>query len=82
MVRRITVTWLDGSRTTASSWPEAEKSVRAAQWSKYRSRAEFRVDMRHRCKIWAGIRPDIVTATSRNFLRALEASGLCRIDTE
>ncbi len=78
----ITITWWDGSTTTGRTWAETERAVRAAQWTGYTSRAEFRRDMRHRCKVWSGVRPSIEDATSEDFLRALEASGLCRIDTE
>jgi hypothetical protein len=78
----ITVTWIDGTITTGKDWPDVERAIRAAQWVEYYSRRDFRLDMRHRCKVWSGIRPNLTNATSENFIRALESSGLCRVDTE
>lgn len=79
---KITLTWYDGSRTTGASWHEAEEAVRAAQWVEYPTRVAFRQDLRHRCKVWSGVRPNMTHASSENFLRALELSGLCRVDIE
>lgn len=79
---RITLTWLDGTSTTGASWEDVESSVRAAQWVEYQTQHDFRTDLRHRCKVWTGVRPNLTHASSENFLRALETSGLCRIDLE
>jgi hypothetical protein len=78
----ITLTWLDGSSTTAIDWVELEEAVRAAQWVEYPTRRDFRVDVRHRCKVWTGVRPNLSHASSESFLRAVEASGLCRLDVD
>lgn len=78
----ITITWWDGTCTTGKSYEDAERALRAAQWSDYPTRTAFRTDMRHRCKVWAGVRPSLAKATSENFIRALEASSLCRVDDE
>lgn len=78
----ITITWWDGSLTTGATFEETERALRAAQWSDYPTRTAFRTDLKHRCKVWAGVRPSLPKATSENFIRALEASGLCRVDVE
>lgn len=82
MTQKITVTWWDGSTTTGATWAEVERALRAAQWVEYPSRLDFRLDMRHRAKVWNGVRPSIERASSEDFLRALEASSMCRIDVE
>jgi hypothetical protein len=78
----ITITWFDGGTNSGETWSELEAAVRAAQWSEYKSNDDFRLDMRHRCKVWSGVRPSLARATSETFLRALETAGLCRIDTD
>jgi hypothetical protein len=79
---KITITWQDGSTTTGSSWAQTERAVRASQWSDYPTRTEFRRDMRHRCKVWTGDRPNLLHMSSEHFLRELESHGLCRVDVE
>lgn len=78
---RIEITWFDGSRTSGDTWEEVETALRAAQWIEYDSRLDFRRDLRHRAKTWSGVRPSLLRASSEQFLRALETSGMCRIDT-
>jgi hypothetical protein len=79
---KLTVIWPDGTVNTGKSWQDIESSIRSAQWQAHGDRAAFRMDMRHRCKVWSGVRPDIVKATSEDFIKALEASGLCRVEIE
>lgn len=78
----IRIFWVDGTQTTGKSWDATEQAIRSQQWRNYSSRAAFRRDMRHRCKVWSGIRPDIVSATSETFIRALERGGMCRVELE
>jgi hypothetical protein len=79
---RITVIWQDGAVTTGKSWEATEQAIRSQQWRRYSDRSAFRRDLRHRAKVWSGVRPDIVQATSKAFIQALEHSGLCRVEVE
>ncbi len=76
----ITLLWPDGSMTTGKTWTELESAVRAAQWQPYKSRREFRQDMRRRAHLWSG-KP--VTAklgrSSKAFLTSLADAGLMMI---
>lgn len=78
----ITITWWDGSITTGADWEAAEHRLRSAQWIEYPSKAAFRRDMRHRAKTWSGNYPNLPKMSSEQFLRALEAEGMCRVDND
>jgi hypothetical protein len=76
------ITWTDGVTIASRTWREIEEGMRADQWGEYSPRA-FREAMEHRAKVWAGPSVHVpVEGTSKDFLRALEAAGLLRMQEE
>lgn len=75
----VNLIWPDGSITRGESYREAEDALRATQWREFRTRREFRADMRHRALVWSGVRLPR-RRTSRGFIRSLADAGLCMIE--
>ena len=67
--------WHDGKLTTGQTWTDLERSVRAMQWSPYKSKREFRKDLRRRAYVWSGRRVH-ASGTSRQFLEQLAQCGM------
>lgn len=79
----ITLIWATGALITAKDWRDAEDAVRAAQWKPYKSRREFRREMRYRAKIWSGAHPlPVGRQTHRQFIESLAAAGMFIIAKE
>jgi hypothetical protein len=79
---RRSITWTDGATISGRTWREIEEAMRAEQWDEY-SPAAFRAEMRHRAQVWAGELADVpLGGPSKEFLRALEAAGLLRLQEE
>jgi hypothetical protein len=79
---RITLLWPDGAITTGTSWSEVEDAVRAEQPSPYKTRREFRAEMRKRAALWSGSYPVAAIGTSRRFLLGLAKEGMFSVFTE
>ena len=75
----IEIIWEDGSMTSGRSWRELEDEIRVAQWQPYKSRREFRKDMRRRARIWSGAPVKSTGYGSRAFIESLARSGLIQI---
>ena len=86
-MKDITLVWEHQGITSGSSWREVENAVRAEQLFPYATRREFRDDMRHRAKVWTGVKPKRISRSlpkeesSRLFLRSLADAGLFAIFT-
>jgi hypothetical protein len=79
----ITAIWHNGTITTGETWRELEDNIRRAQWTSFKSRQEFREEMRLRAKTWSGLKPQpMYPQTSQGFLRSLETSGMFLITVE
>jgi hypothetical protein len=71
----------DGTIVTGKSFSELEDALRASQWHTYKSRREFRQEMRHRAALWSGRTPKPVGyQTSKAFIYSLINSGMCLIE--
>ena len=77
----ITLIWTDGTMTTGKSWRELEDAVRASQWQPFKSRKEFRREMRRRAALWSGDYPP-ATRSSKAFIQSLADAGLFMIVTD
>lgn len=74
--RRLEIIWANGHSNRADTFRELERSIRSAQWQPYKSRHEFRDDMRRRAHVWSGTRPTSSYGGSRQFITALADAGL------
>jgi hypothetical protein len=81
-MKRISLIWPDGSIVTGSSYAEVEEALRASQWNTYRTRREFRREMRRRAVLWTGrdVSKPIAWQTSKGFIMTLVDSGMCMLD--
>jgi hypothetical protein len=79
---RIELLWPDGTVTTGATWTEVEDAVRAAQWRPFKSRREFRREMRRRALVWSGEKPKAARGTPRQFLQSLADAGMFMINIE
>lgn len=76
-----TLIWTDGTIVTGSSFRELEDTLRATQWSTYKTRREFRREMRRRAAIWSG-RPKtkpVGIQSSQDFILSLVHAGMCTL---
>lgn len=70
----------DGTVVTGESWAEVERALRASQPYVYKSRREFRADMRHRAEVWSGRRQKPFPPwTSRAFIISLVEARMCQL---
>lgn len=80
----IRLLFADGSFVSGKSFREVEDSLRASQWTTYKSRAAFREDMRKRAKVWNGA--DVLEPAGRessaHFIQSLGEAGLYLIVRE
>lgn len=78
----IELIWPDGGITTGATWREVEDAVRAAQWRPFKTRREFRREMRRRALEWSGEMPVSGPPwTSKAFIQSLADRGLFMIST-
>ena len=66
----ITLLWPNASVTTGETWRDVEDAVRSSQWSPYKTRHEFREEMRRRAYVWSGAKVGL-KVTSEGFMRSL-----------
>lgn len=71
----------DGTIITASSFEELERQLRASQWRSFKTRREFRTEMRHRAELWSGRKPKpVIYQTPKAFIYSLIHAELCMLD--
>lgn len=75
-----TLIWTDGTIVSGSSFRELEDTLRATQWSTYKTRREFRREMRRRAALWSGrsIKP-VGFQSSQDFILSLVHAGMCTL---
>lgn len=78
----ITLLWPDGKITTGATWEDVEDAVRAAQWHTFKTRREFRREMRRRAEVWSGEKPRRGARTSEAFMRSIGELGLFMVMEE
>jgi hypothetical protein len=79
---RLNLIWPDGSIITADTFAELEEALRASQWHTFKSRREFRREMRKRAWAWSGHKPGkpILYQTPKAFIYTLVNSGMCMLE--
>lgn len=75
-----TVMWHDGHLDDAPTWSVLEDRLRAEQPHRY-GRVAFRLEMRHRARVWSATTIRVL-GTSERFFHDLERAGMLRIVTE
>lgn len=72
----------DGSIVTGRTFQELEEALRASQWRPYKSRREFRREMRGRAANWSGrIQKPVLYQSPKAFIYTLINSGMCMLET-
>lgn len=79
---RLNLVWPDGSIITAGTFEELEEALRASQWHTFKSRREFRREMRKRAELWSGRRVSkpVLYQTPKAFIYQLVNSGMCILE--
>jgi hypothetical protein len=58
-----------------------EDALRASQWHAYKTRREFRQEMRQRAEVWSGRKSKpIIHQTSKRFIYHLVHAGMCMVE--
>lgn len=79
----INLIFPDGSIVTGRTFQELEEALRASQWHDFKSRREFRSEMRRRARLWSGRRPKpIIYQTPKAFIYSLVHSGMCMLEED
>lgn len=77
----LNLIWPDGTIVTATTYLELEDALRASQWQPFKSRREFRREMRRRAAVWTGRPPKpVLYQTSKAFIYQLVNSGMCMLE--
>jgi len=72
----------DGSIVTGRTFAELEEALRATQWRPYKTRREFRRDLRRRAANWSGrAQKPVIYQTPKGFIYHLVNSGMCMLET-
>lgn len=75
-----TVSWSDGSRSSARTWEALEQAVRKAQWHRW-SEDDFREVMQKRAWRWSRTRISI-DGNAAEFFAELERARLVAIESD
>jgi hypothetical protein len=80
-MKRINLIFPDGSIVSGASFAELEEALRATQWHTFKTRRDFRREMRRRASLWTGrpVKP-VIYQTPKAFIYHLVNSGLCMIE--
>jgi hypothetical protein len=71
----------DGTLVSGRTYLELEDALRASQWTPYKSRREFRQEMRRRAEIWSGRKSKpVFRQTHKAFINHLTNSGMCMLE--
>jgi hypothetical protein len=71
----------DGSIVSGRTFQDLEGALRASQWQPFKSRREFRREMRRRAALWSGrhTKP-VLYQTPKAFIYSLINSGMCMLE--
>lgn len=80
--RLLNLIFPDGSIVSGKTYAELEEALRASQWHTFKTRREFRREMRARAAVWDGARyrKPIIYQTPRAFIYHLVDSGMCMLE--
>lgn len=80
--QRLNLMFPDGSLVTGATFAELEEALRASQWESFKSRREFRREMRRRSLLWSGrtFAKPVLYQTPKAFIYQLVNSGMCMLD--
>jgi hypothetical protein len=77
----INLIFPDGSIVSGATFAEVEEALRATQWHTFKSRREFRREMRRRAALWSGRAPKpLLYQTPKAFIYQLVHSGMCMLE--
>lgn len=77
----LNLIWPDGTIVTGRTFAELEDALRASQWHTYKTRREFRQELRKRAAIWSGRKPKpVIYQTPKAFIYHLINSGMCMLE--
>ena len=71
----------DGSIVTGRTFADLEDALRASQWHDFKTRREFRQEMRRRAELWSGRKAKpVLYQTHKGFIYHLVNSGMCMLE--
>jgi hypothetical protein len=77
----INLIWPDGSIVSGATFAEVEEALRASQWHTFKTRREFRREMRRRAELWSGrTSKPVLYQTPKSFIYQLVHSGMCMLE--
>lgn len=77
----LNLIWPDGSIVSGATFAELEDALRASQWHTYKTRREFRRELRRRAELWSGRKSKpIPYQTPKAFIYHLVNSGMCMLE--
>lgn len=77
----LNLIWPDGTIVTGRTFAELEDALRASQWTAYKTRREFRQELRRRAAVWSGRRgKPVIYQTPKAFIYHLVNSGMCMLE--
>lgn len=80
-MKRINLIWPDGSIVSGATFAEVEEALRATQWHTFKSRREFRREMRSRAALWSGrTNKPVLYQTPKAFIYSLVNADLCMLE--
>jgi hypothetical protein len=72
--QRINLIWPDGSIVSGATFAEVEEALRATQWHTFKTRREFRREMRGRTN------KPVLYQTPKGFIYSLVNAELCMLE--
>lgn len=78
---KINLIFPDGSLVSGDTFAEVEDALRASQWRTFKTRREFRREMRKRASLWTGrVQKPVLYQTPKAFIYQLVNSGMCMLE--
>jgi hypothetical protein len=79
--QRINLIWPDGSIVSGATFAEVEEALRATQWHTFKTRREFRREMRARIALMTGrTNKPVLYQTPKGFIYSLVNAELCMLE--
>lgn len=80
-MKRLNLIWPDGSIVSGASFAELEEALRATQWHTFKTRRQFRREMRRRADLMTGrTSKPVLYQTPKAFIYSLINAELCMLE--